>query len=78
VNNCVESILGPNISDYEKYGVGLVMSELMTFNFLLPAIREKGGAYGTGCKLNESGVINMYSFRDPNLNSTYENFEKVI
>lgn len=78
VNNCVESLLGPTISDHQNYGVGLVLSEMLSHNFLLPAVREKGGAYGTGCKMNESGLINLYSFRDPNISRTYDAFEKVI
>ena len=65
VNNCVESLLGPTYANYEDYGVGLVLSELLTHNFLMPSIREKGGAYGAGCAMNESGLINFYSFRDP-------------
>jgi Zn-dependent M16 (insulinase) family peptidase len=65
VNNCVESMLGPTYANFEDYGVGLVLSELMTHESLMPSIREKGGAYGAGCAMNESGLINFYSFRDP-------------
>ena len=50
----------------------------MTFEFLLPSIREKGGAYGAGCNVSESGIINFYSYRDPNVTQTYENFERAI
>jgi Zn-dependent M16 (insulinase) family peptidase len=78
VNNCVESMLGPTYADYQNYSVGLVASELLTFNSLLPAVREKGGAYGAGCKMNESGLINFYSFRDPKLAQTYDNFERAV
>ena len=67
MNNCVESLIGPTLADYQNYGTGLVLSELLTFNYLLPSIREKGGAYGAGCAMNESGIISMYSFRDPKL-----------
>jgi len=45
---------------------------------LLPAIREKGGAYGAGCALDESGLISFYSYRDPQLEKTFENFEKCV
>lgn len=44
----------------------------------MPMIREKGGAYGAGCAMDESGIINFYSFRDPKLSHTYDNFEKAI
>ena len=78
VNNCVESLIGPTYASHEDYGAGLVLSELLTFNFLLPLVREKGGAYGAGCRLNESGLIDFYSFRDPNISATYNNFERAI
>lgn len=41
-------------------------------------IREKGGAYGSGCSISDSGIISLYSYRDPNCDATYENFEKAI
>ena len=65
VSNCVESMVGPTITDIEDYGSLLILSELLTYVFLLPSIREKGGAYGAGCALDESGMISFYSYRDP-------------
>jgi Zn-dependent M16 (insulinase) family peptidase len=50
----------------------------MTFNYLHPLIREKGGAYGGGCSVSENGLINLYSYRDPKIEQTYESFEKAI
>ena len=71
-------MLGPTMANAEDYAAGLVLSELMTFSYLMPSIREKGGAYGAGCAVNESGLINFYSYRDPRLAQTYDNFEKSI
>ena len=62
----------------EDYGALLVLIELMTYAYLFPSIREKGGAYGAGCGIDESGIISFYSYRDPNVEKTYENFEKAI
>jgi Zn-dependent M16 (insulinase) family peptidase len=56
----------------------LIATELLSFVFLLPSIRERGGAYGAGCALDESGIISFYSYRDPNCDKTYDNFEKSI
>ena len=50
----------------------------MTFTYLLPGIREKGGAYGAGCQVNESGTFSFYSFRDPKIDSTYDYFERAV
>lgn len=77
VNNCVESFIGPGY--YSKdYGTALVTANLLTHEFLHPLIREKGGAYGSGCSANENGTFNFYSFWDPKLDATYNNFEKSI
>lgn len=58
--------------------MGLVLSELLTFSYLIPFVREKGGAYGAGCRMNESGMIDFYSFRDPKIQATYDNFERAV
>ena len=77
VNSCVESILGPTYRS-DDYGVGLVLAELLTYSHLHPLIREKGGAYEASLRLNESGMINFLSFRDPAIVRTFENFERTI
>lgn len=38
----------------------------MSNEILHREIREKGGAYGSGCRVGD-GVINFFSYRDPNL-----------
>jgi len=78
VNNCAESMLGPTSTNVEDYGALLVLKQLLTYTFLLPSIREKGGAYGAGCQVSENGIISMYSYRDPQVEKTYENFERGI
>jgi presequence protease len=45
---------------------------------LHPLIREKGGAYGGGCSVDPSGIVSMYSYRDPNVDKTYTNFERTV
>lgn len=49
VNMCTESMMGVNIKDHDNYAAQLVLGELLTFNYFMPTIREKGGAYGAGC-----------------------------
>ena len=65
VNHCCESMIGPTISCEEDYGALLVLTELLTMDFLLPSVREKGGAYGAGAGISDSGIISFYSYRDP-------------
>ena len=75
---CTESLLGVNRLNTDEYAPFLVLSELMTYNFLHPLIREKGGAYGAGCRVNESGTFTFFSYRDPKIEDTYDNFEKSV
>lgn len=49
VNNCTESLISAPFTNHEDYAALMVLGDLMTFNYMLPSIREKGGAYGTGC-----------------------------
>jgi len=78
VNNCTESMLGTPMTNVDDYAALQVLGNLMTFTYLLPGIREKGGAYGAGCQVNESGTFTFYSFRDPKIESTYEHYERAV
>ena len=55
-----------------------VLAELLTWKYLLPLIREQGGAYGAGCSVSNSGTASFYSFRDPQSLSTFNNYEQAI
>ncbi|XP_068091898.1 presequence protease, mitochondrial isoform X2 [Hyperolius riggenbachi] len=55
-----------------------ILARVMTAKFLHGEIREKGGAYGGGAKLNFDGVFAFYSYRDPNCLSTLSSFDKAI
>jgi len=78
VNHCCESMIGPTSFSTEDYGSMLVLTELLTYAFFLPSIREKGGAYGAGCGVSDSGIVSFYSYRDPQCDATFENFERGI
>lgn len=54
----------------------IVMSKLISSKYLLREIREKGGAYGAGARLSNSGILNFFSYRDPNTDKTLETFER--
>ncbi|VEU20884.1 DEKNAAC101868 [Brettanomyces naardenensis] len=43
-----------------------ILSQLLTFKYLHPQIREKGGAYGGGASYDAlNGLFSFYSYRDP-------------
>lgn len=41
-------------------------------------IREKGGAYGSGCKKSNNGYMSFYSYRDPRNIETYDAFRTAV
>lgn len=55
-----------------------VMARLMTMKYLHPEIREKGGAYGGGASLSGSGLLNFYSYRDPNPLNSLEVYDNAV
>lgn len=63
----------PYISnDHPALRVG---AKLLTSKYLLPVVREKGGAYGAGARLSSSGTFSYYSYRDPNPQNTLKTIE---
>ncbi|KAJ1099878.1 hypothetical protein NDU88_004972 [Pleurodeles waltl] len=74
VGECVRTV--PYTSP--DYASLRILARIMTAKFLHGEIREKGGAYGGGAKLSQSGVFQFYSYRDPNSLSTFSAFEKGI
>uniref|UniRef100_A0A6G1SA68 Presequence protease, mitochondrial n=1 Tax=Aceria tosichella TaxID=561515 RepID=A0A6G1SA68_9ACAR len=52
-----------------------IMSKLISSKYLLREIREKGGAYGAGARLSNSGLLHFYSYRDPNTDKTIKAFD---
>ena len=71
-------MLIPTITNNDDHAALSVLGDLMTFTYLIPSIREKGGAYGAGCRVSESGTFTFTSYRDPKIDSTFDNFEKAL
>ena len=47
--------------------------------YLHPAIRERGGAYGGGASQdNNNGVFRFFSYRDPRLSDTLDDFDRAV
>lgn len=57
----------------------LLSTELLENCYLHKEVREKGGAYGSGASYApHTGTFHFYSFRDPHLAKTIDNFQKAI
>jgi Zn-dependent M16 (insulinase) family peptidase len=56
-----------------------VLGRYLSDGFLHPAIREKGGAYGSGATFDgDSGCFFFYSYRDPRLAETLTDFDQAL
>ncbi|MEG3639930.1 insulinase family protein [Magnetococcus sp. PR-3] len=56
-----------------------VLGPLMRNGFLHTAIREKGGAYGSGAGFDaDAAAFRFQSFRDPRLGGTLDDFDRAI
>ncbi|KAM9307679.1 presequence protease, mitochondrial [Gastrophryne carolinensis] len=55
-----------------------ILARITTAKFLHGEIREKGGAYGGGARLNSDGIFTFYSYRDPNSLATLSTFNKAV
>ncbi|KAE8752616.1 hypothetical protein FOCC_FOCC000738 [Frankliniella occidentalis] len=74
VNFAAKSVLTvPYI--HPDHAVLQVLSKLLSSKYLHPNIREKGGAYGSGVGVNQSGLLNFFSYRDPNTSATFDIFD---
>lgn len=75
VSECTEVFKIPAYN-HEDYPKCVIMANLMALNILHKEIREKGGAYGSGASLSETGLCILYSYRDPKPERSYKVFEK--
>ena len=56
-----------------------VLGQFLRNGFLHRAIRERGGAYGGGAGFNsDSGIFRFYSYRDPRLAETLDDFQNSL
>lgn len=65
--------------DHEDNPVLHVLGRFINNGFLHRAIREQGGAYGSGAGQNSNAaVFRCFSYRDPRLNETLEDFDRAL
>lgn len=66
-------------SDHNDAPALTVLGVFLRNGYLHTAIREQGGAYGGGASQdNAIGVFKFYSYRDPRVKGTFEDFDKAI
>ena len=52
-------------------------SSILSNPYLYELIRAKGGAYGAGMVIDRSALFATYSYRDPNIDLTLKNYDKI-
>ncbi|AJQ95781.1 insulinase family protein [Gynuella sunshinyii] len=78
VNFCAKAY--PTVApDHPDNPVFTILAGILRNHYLHSAIREKGGAYGGGASHDSSnGVFRFYSYRDPRLKGTLDDFDKSL
>ncbi|MYA35359.1 MAG: peptidase M16 [Gammaproteobacteria bacterium] len=78
VNFCAKA--WPTVpGDHEDNPVLHVLGRFINNGFLHRAIREQGGAYGSGAGQNSNtAVFRCFSYRDPRLNETLGDFDRAL
>jgi len=74
VNYCAKALPGVHYA-HKDFAPLKVLCKYMSSKYLLPTVREKNGAYGSGASLSMSGSIQMFSYRDPKPIETFEAFD---
>lgn len=78
VNFCAEAY--PTVAiDHADAPALRVLGEFLRNGYLHRAVREQGGAYGCGARYHaDSNAFQFYSYRDPHLLETFNEFHKSI
>ncbi|XP_026813884.1 presequence protease, mitochondrial [Rhopalosiphum maidis] len=74
VNYCAKALPGVHYV-HKDFAPLKVLCKYISSKYLLPTVREKNGAYGSGASLSMSGSIQMFSYRDPKPIETFEAFD---
>ncbi len=78
VNYCAQSHVAVP-AGHEDAPALTVLGEFLGNGYLHSAIREKGGAYGGGASYDgESSAFRFYSYRDPRLEETFNDFNESV
>ena len=62
---------------FEYNGSLSVLKTIINREFLWNTVRVKGGAYGCGLGVTRNGNMFMYSYRDPNIEYTYDAYNSI-
>ena len=56
-------------------GINKVVKTILAYDYLWNEVRVKGGAYGTGMSCSGTGMMQAYSYRDPDVLNSMRAFK---
>ena len=73
------NIQSGNLEDYGYIYSGklAVLKTILDLEYLWNTVRVQGGAYGCYCRFLKNGNAYFYSYRDPNVQKTYDSYKKI-
>lgn len=71
--------MGADLKEFsdKKLNLLALSSSIISNPYLHDLIRAKGGAYGAGLMVDKYGNVGTYSYRDPHIEKTVENYKKI-
>ncbi len=69
------AVLGGELSEEYTHS-WQVAAHVVTYSYLWDVIRVQGGAYGTGMKVGDTGLVTCHSYRDPSGALSLEKYRK--
>ena len=62
---------------YDYHGSMRVLATILNGDYLHNRVRAQGGAYGVGISIDRSGLLALWSYRDPNLTETLAVYDNI-
>lgn len=71
--------MGAELGEFseKKLNILSLSTSILSNPYLHDLIRAKGGAYGAGIMVDMYGNVGSYSYRDPHIEKTIENYKKI-
>ncbi len=66
----------PSAQDTASYGNWCIANRVLSYDYLWNEVRVKGGAYGTGFRHTQNGLIQFWSYRDPGIDATLARYDE--
>ena len=66
----------PSEQDVASYGNWCIANRVLSYDYLWNEVRVKGGAYGTGFRHTQNGLLQFWSYRDPGIDATLARYDE--